>query len=57
MLISYAEMLSLITAVVAVSGSSLKTPEALIMVMLLSLGLWGRIFLTGSWLTELLLSQ
>jgi hypothetical protein len=54
---SDAEILSLVGAVVAISGSSLKTAEALIVLMLLSLVLWGRIFLTGYWLTELLLSQ
>jgi len=52
-----AEILSLTTVVVAISASSLRTGEALIVLMLLSLGLWGRIYFTGSWLAAAVLSQ
>src|SRR5260370_42547636 len=45
--VSIAEILSLTTVVVAISASSLRTGEALIVLMLLSLGLWGRIYFTG----------
>lgn len=55
--ISNAEVLSLVTAVVAISASSLRAGEALIVLMVLSLGLWGRIYLTSSWLVVTLLSQ
>jgi hypothetical protein len=54
---TYAEVLSLITTILAISASSLSTGEALVMLMLLSLGLWGRIYATGSWLAASLLSQ
>jgi hypothetical protein len=50
MLSSYAVIVSLLAAVVAISESSLETGEALISVALLSLGLWGGLYLTASWL-------
>jgi len=53
----YAVIVSLLTAVVAISASSLKTGEALIALTLLSLGLWQGLYLTASWLTAGLLFQ
>jgi len=52
---SYAVIVSLLTAVVAISGPSLKTGEALTALTLLSLGLWQGLYLTVSWLAAGLL--
>jgi len=52
---SYAVIVSLLTAVVAISASSLKMCEALIALTLLSLGLWQTLYLTASWLAAGLL--
>ena len=52
-----AEILLLMTAVEAISAPSLGTGEALIVLTLLSLGLWGRLYLAASWLVAALLSQ
>ena len=54
---SYAEALSLITTILAISASSLSTGEVFVILMLLSLGLWGRIYAMGSWFAASLLSQ
>jgi len=51
---SFAVIVSLLTAVVAISASSLKTAEALIALTLLSLGLWQALYLTASWLAAAL---
>jgi hypothetical protein len=51
---SYAVIVSLLTAVVAISASSLKMCEALIALTLLSLGLWQTLYLTASWLAAAL---
>ena len=51
---SCAVIVSLLTAVVAISASSLKTAEALIGLTLLSLGLWQALYLTASWLAAAL---
>ena len=51
----YAVIVSLLTAVVAISAPSLKTGEALTALMLLSLGLWQGLYLTVSWLAAGLL--
>ncbi len=52
---NYAVIVSLSTAVVAISAPSLKTGEALTALMLLSLGLWQGLYLTVSWLAAGLL--
>ena len=54
---SCAVIVSLLTAIVAISASSLKTGEALIALTLLSLGLWQGLYLTASWLAAGLLFQ
>lgn len=46
---TYAVIAALSAGVVAVSASSLRTGEALIALMLLSLGLWGGLYLTACW--------
>jgi hypothetical protein len=53
--ISYAVIVALSTGVVAISASSLRTGEALIALSLLSLGLWGVLYLTACWLAIALL--
>jgi hypothetical protein len=54
---TYAEAISLITTILAISASSLRTGEALVILILLSLELWGRMYATGSWFAASLLSQ
>jgi len=54
---SYAVIVSLLAAVVAISESSLRTGEDLIALTLLSLGAWGCLYLTASWLAAASLSQ
>jgi len=46
-----------LAAVVAISESSLETGEALISVALLSLGLWGGLYVAAYWLSELVLPR
>jgi hypothetical protein len=51
-------IVSLLTAaVVALSASDLRTSEALIVVIILSLGLWRELYLVGSSLVVAMLSQ
>ncbi len=50
-----AVIVSLLTGVVATSAPSLRTGEALITVTLLSLGLWGGLYVAAYWLSELVL--
>jgi hypothetical protein len=57
MLMSNAEILSLMTAVVAISASSLGTGEALIVLTLLSLGVWRRLYSAAYWLAAALTSR
>ena len=52
---NYAVIVSLSTAVVAISAPSLKTDEALTALTILSLGLWQGLYLTVSWLAAGLL--
>jgi hypothetical protein len=52
---SYAVIVSLLTGVVAASASSLRTGEALIVLTVLSLGLWRGLYLASSWLAIALL--
>ena len=51
------EGVSLLTGVVATSAPSLRTGEALITVTLLSLGLWGGLYVAAYWLSELVLPR
>ena len=52
-----AVIVSLLTGVTAASAPSLRTDEALIMVTLLSLGLWGGLYFAAYWLSELVLPR
>ena len=52
---SYAVIVPLLTAVVAISAPSLKTDEALTSLTILSLGLWQGLYSTVSWLAAGLL--
>ena len=51
-----AVVLWLLPAVAANFASSLRTDEALIAVTLISLGLWGSLWWTASWIAAALLS-
>ena len=51
-----AVVLSLLPAVAANFASSLRAGEALIAVTLISLGLWGSLWWTASWIAAALLS-
>ncbi|MGA7260655.1 MAG: hypothetical protein WBX30_07150 [Stellaceae bacterium] len=52
-----AEILLLMATVEAISAPSLGTGEALIVLTLLSLGLWGGLYLAAFWLVAVFLSQ
>lgn len=52
---SYAVTVSLLIGVVAASASALRTGEALIVLIVLSLGLWRGLYLASSWLGAALL--
>ena len=54
---SYAVLVPLLTGVIAISLSSLRTGEALIALTVVSLGLWRGLYVTGSWLASALLSH
>src|SRR5262249_24919489 len=54
---SYTMIVSLLTAVVALSASSLRTSEALMVVIMLSLVLWRELYLVSSCLAVAMLSQ
>ncbi len=54
---SCAVIAALVTGIVAISSSYVRSGEALIVLILFSLGLWEGLYLTGSWLAAVLLPE